>query len=678
MQHSASFRPPRRGPRRSLWPLALMALSATVAFRPAATFAAEKLLSGNRNPVYKDQNGQVIIGATIDNPAIDVQLYVSSAAGARDTNDGRSAARPVATINGALKTAVELLSKGQSVKINVGAGTYHEAIKLDIATEERTLRDTPLVIEGDANGQTFLSGAQSQGFEAASWQPVAGHPGLWSHSWNERRPLVIGPWQDRGVYIKDVSARSEMLLVDGQVLMPVELEDYEVVDPDGPRTKPRKPGGTIENPTETNVPATFEYRGVDPKGWDLIDAPWEFAVADNPASPAEYRGVIAMRLPDGKTPADYQTIEIGAPYEDGGVTLRNKRNIVLRDMTVRAFATPFRSASVTIDGCVNGVLDNFRLEDVGGIGVNFGGVSHFTLRDSTFTRCGQRGFGGGSNAQILIEDCHFDFNNWRGALSGFNGWDTSGTKIARTQNAIFRRCTAIGNKTHGFWIDISNRNVTYDRCLSYGNYRNGFFFELSGPDATDGGDTAINCVSANNGEWGFWFLNIRRPTAESCLAINNELGQFGVGRSGDREPFNAAGYETHTIINSRAITQNGTPALAIYSGIKSGSKDLMEVLRAQNNRYESSQPDQALMLYKEKLTGLAEWQQALAARAGVTMNDQSSTLVAVPSFEQQPMLLTDADSPLVEAIRAKGVPLPIDDLRAVRLPVSYRGNSNDF
>ena len=56
-------------------------------------------------------------------------------------------------------------------------------------------------------------------------------------------------------------------------------------------------------------------------------------------------------------------------------------------------------------------------------------------------------------------------------------WAFGGVKHHRIRDGIFRRHTAIGNHTRGFWFDIDHRNLLIEDVVCIGNIR-GLFLEI--------------------------------------------------------------------------------------------------------------------------------------------------------------------------------------------------------
>lgn len=608
----------------------------------------------------------------------EVTLHVANTHdGATDAeaNTGENADQPLVTMNRSLEIARQHLQRGRSVQIKIGAGVYQEMVDFRVSSGEGKARETPLAILGDPDGGTYFRGSDSVGFEPETWSAVEGHPDVFEHVWLDDRGIEWGPWGEKyGVFLRGVTARSELVFVNDQLLKPVELEAYRWT---GLTSKELRAKDDDDGQMKGQADAKLVYDGVVEGGLDQLKQPWTFAVADRDESPEHLRDRLFIRLPEGETPQTIGRIEVGLDY-DFGWEIRGKDNVVMKDITIERYATPYLGQAFKLTGVNNGYFENILVRHNSGKAYGLGDGGHLTFINCDVVENGGRGFGGTRFANTLIQDCNFDFNNWRGVLGGFTGWDTSAVKITRTRNVLFSRCTAVGNAAHGFWTDVFNGGVTFEKCFSYGNWRRGIFFELSGDDVESGDDHALQCVSAYNGEYGIMAMNVRRPVIENCLVFNNADGQIALARSGKRPPFNAAGFEWIRVINNTVISQNDAPAMSITAHPDHGGRDLISVLQIDRNRYVTSNPSDAFTHAHAPNLNFEQWRSLLTHRDDPSMNDESSTLQPLTGQEAGVFDLTNPDSEIVRQSESLGVTLPVDAIKKVTLPLPAEKADWDF
>ena len=605
----------------------------------------------------------------IDEPDVDwdVEIYVAADASASGGGD-RGAAKDDAwpTISEGLEAARKHLQRGESVKLNIAAGVYRENVDFRVSSGEGKAPQTPLAILGDPDGGTIVRGSSPDGYEPQTWQKVEGYDNVYAHAWDDDRGIEWGPWGEKfGVFFKGVTARSELVFVGDKVLKPVELEVYEWT---GLTSKQLREKDDDDGKMKGQADARLAYRGIAEAGLGVLDAPWTFAVADRDESPEHLRDRLFIRLPEGQTPESIDTIEVGSANAQGW-EIRGKHHVVMKDITIERFATHYLGQAFKLTGVEHGYFENILIRHNGGKAYGLGDCASMTFINCDILENGGRGFGGTRFSDTLIEGSDIHFNNWRGILGGFTGWDTSAVKITRTNDVLFRACTAVGNAAHGFWTDIYNESVTFERCFAYGNWRRGIFFELSGDDPEDGDDHAIRCVSAYNGEYGVMAMNARRPRIQDCLLINNAQGQIALARSGTRPPHNAAGFERIEVVGNRAISQNGAPVLDVTAYPDHGGNDLVQVLQIDQNRYATSKPNEAFARRSAPALSLDGWQSLLSKREGKNADDRRSRLMRVDGDRADWLDLTDESSDIVREIRSMDVPLPIEALSRVPVPL---------
>jgi len=216
----------------------------------------------------------------------------------------------------------------------------------------------------------------------------------------------------------------------------------------------------------------------------------------------------------------------------------------------------------------------------------------------------------GHDALFLFENTAFCFNGWRAFKCGFLDWDSAGIKISWAEDVVYRDCVAVGNKAAGFWHDISCARIKYERCFAYGNAYAGIFFELSGAGPKKGGDLAIHCVSAYSEREGFLLGDVRNPKVTECLIVNNKGGGVRNREMTSRRPNTREEIGSVTIFDNTIYAAKGQALLTFYT-----PEEIIPVTSSDNNRYFTSDPDQAFEVGDDKM-GFAQWKERLAVSSG--------------------------------------------------------------
>lgn len=361
-----------------------------------------------------------------------------------------------ATLRDAMRAAMPLLERGESVKVRLASGTYRETLGHVVFTGKAV--DTPLAIVGSGPKQTVLSGADV--FDADRWTDLGG--GLyvtdWPHDWGN----WAYPWETPGV----LGHRSEMVFVNGKPMRPVLLETYDY-------------GRTGDDLDHGRRDQTWTYTGLrDP----ATLPPGCFGVAERD----DNGNKLYLRLPDDMSVSD-AVIEVSTRrqlfrFDGGNFFDTGKHNLVLRGLTVQHFSSRTKNygeeATIALGRTSRGVaIENCRFvwNSAHGLAAKLDGV---TLRDCVFNYNGFSGIGGELD-HALIERCTTSFNNWRGALGGQRSWWMAGVKLQRSNGNVVRRHTAIGNLAPGFWYDIQNTDLYLADCTFTGNDGAGLFLEIS-------------------------------------------------------------------------------------------------------------------------------------------------------------------------------------------------------
>lgn len=387
-------------------------------------------------------------GAAVDESAVKHVLLVE-----KDRKSGPSVYN---SVGAALERAMELLRQGDGVKVKIGPGIWRESLAL----RGQGLQP-PLVIEGAPGGRTIISGAEEL---PGPWQTlaVAGrtvYRHAWPHDFAPQTPAMNkhNPWTG-------VSHRTEMLFLDGAMPRPVVLEEYDY-DPD--HDEAGSPGH-----------GTQSYRrflGVDAlagpgNGGDNLEF-GTFGVVER----EENGEGIYVLPPAGVVPG---TVAAEAAVRLDGLVIQGKPNLVLRDLVVERF----RGRGIGIANCDNVLVERVESRWNNDRGLGHSRFEHATLRQVRLHHNGQHGCSlGGGCRDLVWEDVHTDFNNWRSILGGQPGWYLAGIKWHHLRDAIFRRHTAIGNFTYGTWGDILCGNILIEDGVFLGNHCGIFLETGKGP-----------------------------------------------------------------------------------------------------------------------------------------------------------------------------------------------------
>lgn len=414
------------------------------------------------------------------------------------------------------------LADDQGVRVVFAPGIYRTPANL--WTIERP-GSAPLILEAAEPDTVFIRGSQARTPELdaspANWQPVDGHDDLYALDWPYQHELSYGYWAYRyGFPFRREAIRSELLVINGQVMLPRELEAYDFVDPDGPFIDLDKRAG--------NVPGQHVYQGIVDGGLAVL-RPGEFAVTDRPETPEPLRQQLFVRLPTGMTWADVRTVEFSGGLGDVDPLLRIafRDNVVLRNLTFEHAGGQLLHEAVSLED-VRGVrVIGCDISRNGGRGIYLRRCEDIELTDSRFNDNGQKGVAAGLVDGLLIRDCNMNFNNWRGRY-GFVGWDSAAIKVGNSSNVTIVDSNFVGNDTGAIWFDINNTNVLVERVFVYGNFRPGVEFELT-PRPGTGYSVLRDSVIGNNFSIGVYVNDSSHNTIDGNVVFDNGSKPFGPG-----------------------------------------------------------------------------------------------------------------------------------------------------
>jgi hypothetical protein len=474
-----------------------------------------------------------------------------------------------------------------------------------------------------------------------------------------------------------VAQRREMIWVDGRRLRPIETERYDWVDPDGRRF------GDTANPDQTsrpNDPGRLVFREFHPKGLDVLDAPYTFAVWDRDDAPEALRDRIFVRLPVGMDLRRSASIEVPllAQSQQPLFRFRGKRGLILRNLSFTRAGGGFLAPALGLVQCENVLLEECAFNENEGPGLIFDRVKRLTVRRCIARENGQKGIGG-NGRDLLLEDCDTSWNNVRGAWAGFIGWDSAAVKLGESHNVTFRRHVAVGNQTGGIWIDVFCTNILVDRGFIFGNERPGLEFEYSRPDS--GGYVVRDSVLARNRTCGLFVSDVVDTVAENCLIVDNGPGrleaeisavQVALKNQTPRGPDTAAQWKRlllrKCVIAAGPLAPEGTKLIG-YQNDKTRPEAytaLLRLLSLEDCIFWHPSDMAAFEMPGGAYADLRAWQEFILPLTENSITGRDS----VPPWKdpgfgapgEPPDFTADSQSGLTRRARALGIPLPTRDV----------------
>lgn len=245
----------------------------------------------------------------------------------------------------------------------------------------------------------------------------------------------------------------------------------------------------------------------------------------------------------------------GAPAGSPMLDLSRCPQVVLRRLTFHGgpqgygnhFAVRLAGRSM-IEDCA--FLDNGS----GGLGIT--GADRVTIARTRFSGNGGLGLFAWRVRELVLEDCRFEANNWRGALVGYTAWSVAGAKLHFVEGVSVERCVFSGNHAPGLWFDLWCYGVALEDCTFTGHQLEpGLLLELS-EDVT-----VTACRFEGNSE-GVRLHDAGRVGFEGCVLVGNGAAVTvfeSLVREGGRERPGHRGADAGRLINlgSFAFTSCG-------------------------------------------------------------------------------------------------------------------------
>jgi len=486
------------------------------------------------------------------------KIYVDASSGA-DVNPGTSS-RPLQTIRRAAQIAMVNYRNGASTTIVINPGTYRESIELEGTGAGST---ASIAFEAARSGTVIITGSDL----SAGWEPDPSNPTRYTHAW----PSRSGPCDIPANFpaMPEIVRRQEMVFVNGvllnQVLSLRQLaEGSFFVDDGNGRVFVWAPAGTKISSAEVQI-------AIRPQLF------------------------VARRMS--------QLVLRGLVFEHASTCVSMKPH-----------------TAVAIVGGSNHLVEDCRFEWNNWFGFVYNGVSHSAARRIIANHNGASGIAGGQLKDVTYENVETSYNNWRGALGQFYGWDIAGAKFLEIHGGLFKNFKAVGNQTRGLWFDSDNVNVTVDAAFLSHNLTGGLFLE-----ANPGPIVVKNSGICDNGAEGIVTNNSEATTLENNILYNNKGAQIFVnGRAKSRT---ARNWETNSeyvtvahkwTLRGNVIVAGDASQLLFenYENNAESSRLFFSTLVSDNNTWYSSQTSKVFQLdsggpgHQARNVALKDWQSA--------------------------------------------------------------------
>lgn len=375
--------------------------------------------------------------------------------------------RPFHSAADGFEAVVAHVEAGRPAKLVIAPGVYREGLGR-IDTLAGRARETLLIIEGAGPEATIFTGADP--WPAARWTDHGG--GLFSAPWPHDYGHVAPPWGPTGY----LAHRSEMVFINGKMLIQALIEPFTVE-----RTAPLRVGTPAElvyekqpvrNPREALEPGAFGVAERDDSGQ------WANRIFVRPEDPSAFREAeieVSVRA---------TILNINGP----------KENLVLRGLTFTQANGQRQGGSrmgpIRFRGGADNAVKNLLIEDChflwnNDTGLRLPHTQKITIRNSRFDYNGDGGINFADSRYSKLEGNSTSFNNWRGHWGDYRGWAMGGIKFHVAEFNILRDHMAIGNLSPGIWYDIQCEHILVDQLVTAYNDRNLFFEIGNGPYFVD-------------------------------------------------------------------------------------------------------------------------------------------------------------------------------------------------
>ena len=395
-------------------------------------------------------------------------LYVNMLhANAGDANPG-TIDRPLKTVAKAAGIALENNLRNIGTTVIIFPGVYRESLSLQ---PKDWHANAPIQFQARENGTAIITGSDIW----TEWRKQ-GTTNVYTHHWPYKwgmAPIPSG-WVGH-VEVKPIVRRREMVFVNGVSLTQV-LSNRDLKE------------------------GTFYV--------------------------SEQSSTISLIPPPGVA-VENATIEVAV--RAGTCTVEGGQNVTVRGLVFRHGNTPLGEAAVVFIGCNNIVVEDCQFFWNNWAGVTFvsspSRSAHAMIaRRNIANYNGAIGMAASYIKDLLYEDNETSFNNWRGALGGFDGWASAGMKHLYIHGGTYRRHRAMDNLAPGCWFDTDCTEIEIDQSFSCGNGGAGLFLEASeGPIRVTGSTICHNLVDG-----GIFSEGASDVTLQGNIIYGNAISQIRV------------------------------------------------------------------------------------------------------------------------------------------------------
>ena len=299
--------------------------------------------------------------------------------------------------------------------------------------------------------------------------------------------------------------------------------------------------------------------------------------------------------------------------------INGRQNVVVDGFTIEHDNSALSSGS-QIANSSNILIENTHFDNNNWGGLSLWKVDDITTRNNSYNNNGGQGYNASHVRNLLSENEQASYNNWRGSRAGYTGWSVAGAKHLNMHGATYIGFEALENGSRGFWLDTDSRNIVIEDALWCGNLLNGLFVE-----ANPGPMSISDSIICNNGESGILIGNAEHITLDNNILYGNAEAQILVsGVSSGRTIRNWETGQTTVLyaaahldlLNNILIGVDGEQRL-ISTTLNSGAwQTFLNTLSSDNNTWYNFDTDAAFQVYGGQLLTLADWQAATGLDGG--------------------------------------------------------------
>lgn len=498
------------------------------------------------------------LATPVDIPAgADVTIYVDPAnPNASDAGPGTQAA-PKATIDVALREAVDNRRNGFSTRILLAPGTYREALSYN--GEQETESAAHIILEAMEPGTVTLSGADV----FTDWQRPDANLPIYTHRWPYDWGPMVNTWgeDNEDAFMAPIVRRREGVFVDGRRLEQVLLR-------------------------QEMTPGTFYV--------------------------SEANDQLTMWLEDD---IDLSAAAVEVPVREHSLRLENVRNFAVRGIRFQYAAAAVDGGALVIRDSDGILIENSEFLWSNWAGFDIRRSENITILNSVANHNGVRGMGALGVYNLYVENAENLYNNWRGAMGNFNDWD-SGQKFLLIHRGVIRNFRAEHNEGIGLWLDFDIRDVLVEGATLCDNYLAGMFIEaVPGPLVVRDSTICENRAQAQRTfmNAGVFSTNSANVTLENNRIYGNEYAQILLlepQRFRTVTNFRTDGSEEVELLNwqirdNLIVATKADQVLIDVPG--NGRRTWTDMMTLTGNRYYSEGDEVYFMAGVESVESLAGW-----------------------------------------------------------------------